>query len=95
MKKPVRRRQTGTALVSSQRTRRWKPTVKTAMRRVSKALGAVWTKQRSAEVFTGFCLGIDDENLDILFSESFAESGFGQAIMNRLLKAAGHHVEQV
>ena len=37
----------------------------------------------------------DDENLDILFSESFAESGFGQAIMNRLLKAAGHHVEQV
>ena len=37
----------------------------------------------------------DDENLDILFSESFEESGFGQAIMNRLLKAAGHHVEQV
>ena len=37
----------------------------------------------------------DDENLDILFSESFADSGFGQAIMNRLLKAAGHHVEQV
>ena len=34
----------------------------------------------------------DDENLDILFSESFAESGFGQAIMNRLLKAAGHQV---
>ena len=31
------------------------PTVKTAMRRVSKALGAVWTKQRSAEAFTGFC----------------------------------------
>ena len=30
-------------------------TVKTAMRRVSKALGAVWTKQRSAEAFTGFC----------------------------------------
>ena len=37
----------------------------------------------------------DDENLDILFSESFAESGFGQAIMNRLLKAAGHQVIHV
>ena len=45
----------GHRVVSSQRTRRWKPTVKTAMRRVSKALGAVWTKRRSAEAFTGFC----------------------------------------
>ena len=37
----------------------------------------------------------DDENVDIMFSESFDESGIGQAIMNRLLKAAGHHVEHV
>ena len=34
----------------------------------------------------------DDENVDIMFSESFDDSGIGQAIMNRLLKAAGHHV---
>ena len=34
----------------------------------------------------------DDENIDIMFSESFDDSGIGQAIMNRLLKAAGHHV---
>ncbi|WP_022770746.1 L-threonylcarbamoyladenylate synthase [Butyrivibrio sp. NC2007] len=34
----------------------------------------------------------DDENIDIMFSESFDESGIGQAIMNRLLKAAGHNV---
>ncbi len=34
----------------------------------------------------------DDENIDIMFSESFDDSGFGQAIMNRLLKAAGHNV---
>jgi len=27
-----------------------------------------------------------------MFSESFDESGIGQAIMNRLLKAAGHNV---
>lgn len=37
----------------------------------------------------------DDENVTVIFSESFSESGFGQAIMNRLLKAAGHHVERV
>ncbi|MDO4293689.1 MAG: L-threonylcarbamoyladenylate synthase [Eubacteriales bacterium] len=37
----------------------------------------------------------DDEETDVMFSESFSDSGFGQAIMNRLLKAAGHHVEQV
>ncbi len=34
----------------------------------------------------------DDENIDVMFSESFDDSGIGQAIMNRLLKAAGHHV---
>ncbi len=34
----------------------------------------------------------DDENIDIMFSESFDDSGIGQAIMNRLLKAAGHNV---
>ena len=34
----------------------------------------------------------DDENVDIMYSESFDDSGIGQAIMNRLLKAAGHNV---
>ena len=35
----------------------------------------------------------DDENVDVMFSESFDEGGIGQAIMNRLLKAAGHNVK--
>lgn len=34
----------------------------------------------------------DDEDVTKIFSESFAADGFGQAIMNRLLKAAGHKV---
>ena len=34
----------------------------------------------------------DDEGIDVMFSESFDDSGIGQAIMNRLLKAAGHNV---
>lgn len=32
----------------------------------------------------------DDEEVDAIYSESFAADGIGQAIMNRLLKAAGH-----
>ena len=37
----------------------------------------------------------DDEGLEVLFTESFEAEGIGQAIMNRLLKAAGHHIIQV
>lgn len=32
----------------------------------------------------------DDEEVDAIYSESFESDGIGQAIMNRLLKAAGH-----
>lgn len=35
----------------------------------------------------------DDENVDVIYSEAFETEGVGQAIMNRLLKAAGHHIE--
>ncbi len=34
----------------------------------------------------------DDEEVTKIYSESFEAQGFGQAIMNRLLKAAGHKV---
>ena len=37
----------------------------------------------------------DDENLEVIFTESFPTKGIGQAIMNRLLKAAGHQIIQV
>ena len=37
----------------------------------------------------------DDEDVEILYSEAFDETGVGQAIMNRLLKAAGHKVLRV
>ena len=33
---------------------------------------------------------MDDENVEVIYSESFADDGLGAAIMNRLLKAAGH-----
>lgn len=37
----------------------------------------------------------DDEDITVIYSESFAYGGVGQAIMNRLLKAAGHKILQV
>lgn len=37
----------------------------------------------------------DDEDVTVIFSESFTTLGMGQAIMNRLLKAAGHKVIEV
>ena len=37
----------------------------------------------------------DDWNVDAIYSESFATPRIGQAIMNRLLKAAGHQVLHV
>lgn len=37
----------------------------------------------------------DDEDIELIYSESFDVSGIGQAIMNRLLKAAGHQIIDV
>lgn len=36
----------------------------------------------------------DEEDVDYIYSESFAVDGIGDAIMNRLSKAAGHHTIQ-
>lgn len=38
---------------------------------------------------------MDDERVTKIYSEGFSEKGFGQAIMNRLLKAAGHRTVSV
>lgn len=37
----------------------------------------------------------DEEGTEVIFAEAFSNQGLGQAIMNRLLKAAGHQVIQV
>ena len=37
----------------------------------------------------------DDDEIQVIFAESFPQAGIGQAIMNRLLKAAGHQVVRV
>lgn len=37
----------------------------------------------------------DDEEIEVMYAESFEGKGVGQAIMNRLLKAAGHQIIKV
>ncbi len=37
----------------------------------------------------------DDEGVEYIISESFSDKGIGAAIMNRLIKAAGHKITQV
>ena len=46
-----------------------------------------------------FLREFDDENIAYIYSECFSDSfgdrGYGQAVMNRLLKAAGHKIVRV
>lgn len=37
----------------------------------------------------------DDDGVDVIYSEAFYSDGIGSAVMNRLLKAAGHHIVNV
>lgn len=37
----------------------------------------------------------DDENVEVIYAEAFDTDGIGQAIMNRLLKAAGHRIVHI
>ena len=37
----------------------------------------------------------DETGVDVIYSEGFCDNGLGQAVMNRLLKAAGHRVIKV
>ncbi len=37
----------------------------------------------------------DDKEIDIIYSEDFETPRMGQAIMNRLIKAAGHNIVEV
>lgn len=43
----------------------------------------------------GILREFDDEGIEVIYSEAFEAKGMGQAVMNRLLKAAGHRVISV
>lgn len=43
----------------------------------------------------GVLRDFDEDMVDFIYSESFGHDEFGQAIMNRLLKAAGHQIVEI
>ncbi|MCM1386563.1 MAG: L-threonylcarbamoyladenylate synthase [Bacillus sp. (in: Bacteria)] len=62
---------------------------------VCKSAGSRTDEKTIAQRLYRILREFDDENVTVIFSESFDSAGIGQAIMNRLLKAAGHRVVQV
>lgn len=62
---------------------------------VCKSVGERQDEETIAKELYRILREFDDDNVDIIFAEAFDENGIGQAIMNRLLKAAGHKVVHV
>lgn len=58
-------------------------------------IGARSDEEAIARQLYGILRRCDELSVDAIYSESFSTAGIGQAIMNRLLKAAGHHVVRV
>ena len=59
------------------------------------SIGARDDEEAIARHLYGSLRRFDELGVDAIFSESFATAKMGQAIMNRLLKAAGHQVLEV
>lgn len=62
---------------------------------VVKSIGTRCDEESIARHLFGILREFDEEDVDYIFSESFDTPRMGQAIMNRLLKAAGHHLLHV
>ncbi len=59
---------------------------------VVKSIGSREEEETIAQNLYGILRDFDDEEVDIIYSESFRTPKLGLAIMNRLLKAAGHQI---
>ena len=62
---------------------------------VVRSIGCRAKKETVAHNLYAVLREFDDLKVDFIFSESFSEDHLGQAIMNRLSKAAGYHIERV
>ena len=62
---------------------------------VIKSTGSRQDEDSIAQHLYAILRDFDDMDVDVIFSESFATPRIGHAIMNRLLKAAGHQVIEV
>jgi L-threonylcarbamoyladenylate synthase len=58
------------------------------------SIGARDDEDEIARHLYGTLRWFDEQNVDVIYSESFDTPRIGGAIMNRLLKAAGHNVIQ-
>lgn len=63
--------------------------------KIIKSVGKRLDEQSIARNLYQILREFDDENVTFIYSEGFSTDGMGQAIMNRLLKAAGHHIEYI
>lgn len=59
---------------------------------VVKSIGSRQEEETIAQHLYGILRGFDEEDVDCIYSESFETPKLGMAIMNRLLKAAGHQI---
>ncbi len=62
---------------------------------IVKSIGTRNDEDTIARHLYGILREFDEMNVDIIYSESFSTPRIGQAIMNRMLKAAGHQVIEV
>lgn len=60
-----------------------------------KTIGSRHDEEQIARGLYAILRDFDEQEVDVIYSEGFADSKLGQAIMNRLLKAAGYHVVEV
>jgi L-threonylcarbamoyladenylate synthase len=61
---------------------------------IVKVIGSRYDEEQIARGLYAILREFDEINVDAIYSESFAGNNLGQAIMNRLLKAAGYYVIQ-
>jgi L-threonylcarbamoyladenylate synthase len=60
-----------------------------------KTLGSRDNEEEIASVLFARLREFDDEGSEKIFSQALSNGGLGSAIMNRMMKAAGYHIEQV
>lgn len=58
-----------------------------------KSVGSREDEEAIARTLYTLLREFDEEEVSVIYSESFSDCAMGQAIMNRLLKAAGHKIE--
>ncbi len=59
------------------------------------SIGSAKNEETIAHNLYGVLRDFDNMDVECIYSETFYNTGLGQAIMNRLIKAAGYHIERV